>query len=140
MRNLFIAISIFTLAGCAGKPLSMGGTVPADYDVYACAMRELARSDYTIQDTDRPSGFIQAHRQTSGGWSAAVGNTTWDVITVLIFEDAGRQTVRVTASKRDRQKATALSATLYGYDREGKPSDAGLAKAESILANCKPMR
>ena len=140
MKTILIIALFGTLAGCAGKPLSMGSTVPADYDVYSCAMRELARSEFVIQNTDRESGFIQANKQTSGGFSAAVGNTTWDVITVTIFEDAGSQTIRVTASKRDRQKATALSASLYGYDREGKPSDAGLAKAESILANCKPMR
>ena len=131
------------LAGCVGKPVSMGSTVPVGYDAYACAMRELARSEFTIQNTDRESGFIQASRQTSGSFSAAFGETEWDQITVMIFEDAGAQSLRVTASKRQKQDAipnyTTGGVYVASSEQEGKPSDEGLATAELILASCKPM-
>ncbi len=143
MKKLLLTISII-FAGCVGKPVSMGSTVPVGYDAYTCAMRELALSDYTIQDTDRESGFIRASKQTSGSFSAAFGETTWDQITVMIFENAGAQSLRVTASKRQKSDAVPNYTTGGVYvpasDQEGKPSDEGLATAEAILASCRPMR
>lgn len=134
----FSTLVAFFLAACSTAPLSMtrNSLVPSG-DLYTCAMRELARLEYTVENTDRESGFIRARKQTSGlGTSLFLGQNHHSAMTIAVFEDPeiGRSTFRVTVGK--------ITEDTWGWGQGseslGTPTPEGEAEARDLIAACAP--
>ena len=128
--------ALLVLAACATSPLSYSGlTDRATGDAFTCAMRQLNVLEYTVEDTDRDSGFIRGTKQTSGlGTAIFAGARTHGQLTIIVFEGdgGGETTMRVTAAKLIESGILGLA----GREDTGKPDDDGIADAHEVLASC----
>jgi hypothetical protein len=89
------------LSGCRPTPVSYVAPVPSVAgDAYACALRMVNQLDYTVTNTNRESGFIQAEKHRAGTMEWLLARDDVDRLTVSIFEDTvpRQNTLRVTAS------------------------------------------
>jgi hypothetical protein len=100
-------------------------------------MRELARLEYTVEDTDRESGFVRARKQTSGlGTNLFLGQNHHSAMTIAVFEDPEleRSTLRVTVGK--------ITEDTWGWGQGseslGTPSPTAEAEARELIAACAP--
>lgn len=124
------------IAACSSAPISYSSTTPKPLDAaYACALSKINELGYTVTNTNKDAGFVQASRHTSSGFSEALsGAKTFDFLTVAIFDAAnGGKTLRVTAGSGE-QKAN----MLFGKASETgtAPSKNAKLHASAILASC----
>ena len=64
---LFLGVCLTVLAACAyGREVSHSGPVNPDRDGFTLAMRQLVSAGYTVTNSDREAGFIQAERRGQG--------------------------------------------------------------------------
>jgi hypothetical protein len=124
------------VAGCSSAPISYSATTPKPLDAsYACALSKLNELGYTLANTNKDAGFIQANRQTSTGVSEFLNSRkSFDQLTVAIFDAApGSKTMRVTAATA-QQKA----GTMFGKSSETgtAPSTTAKTHANAVLATC----
>lgn len=124
------------IVACSSAPISYSSTTPKPLDAtYGCALSKINQLGYTIANTNKDAGFIQASRQTSSGIGEVIsGAKTFDYLTVAVFDAAGgAKTLRVTASS-GQQKAN----TFFGKASEtgGAPSKNAKSHAAALLASC----
>lgn len=130
-----LPIAGLALAACAGSyaPVSFMSPTPRPADeAYTCALRTVNQLGYTIEATDRTSGFLRAGRQSSGAMAALlVERDYFDGLTVSIFEAAdGTYSMRVTAA----------SSSQGSFNSTGRnnvpPSQQVQRDAREVLGSC----
>ena len=102
---------------------------------YDCALRKINELQYTVTNTNREAGFIQADRQTSGlGTKLWTGSEYHDQLTVSVFGDSasGGRKMRVTAGGSN-QRTGAFGMTS---NQTKSPSEEAKAAANEILRTC----
>jgi hypothetical protein len=130
-----------TLVACTPtSPISYLANTPTPQDAtYTCALRKVNELGYTVVNTDRQAGFINATKQTSGMAMAVLANAKYnDVLTVSIYDatDGDARTLRVTAGQT-QERAMGFGAGA-GSATGVAPSQSGIADAKSVLATCAP--
>lgn len=96
--------------------------------------------EYTVENTDRESGFIQARKEESGLvhelTDVFLGERHHSAMTVVIFDNpaAGGSTFRVTVGRITEDT------TIWGPGSEtpGKPLDEAEEEARALIAACAP--
>lgn len=136
-RWLAPALFAFGVLGCSSAPISYSSNTPTPLDgTYACALSKINELGYTLSNTNKDAGFIQAARHTSSGLGEALsGKKTFDQLTVSIFDaPGGGKTLRVTAATAEQ------SSGLFGKSSEAGTAPSGTAKAHAaaILTACAP--
>jgi len=136
MRRLIPSILATAIAGCSSAPISYSAPTPKPLDAtYACALSKLNELGYTLSNTNKDAGFIQAAKQTSSGLGEFLNSRkTFDQLTVAIFDAAdGNKTLRVTAATA-QQKA----GTLFSKSSESgtAPSTTAKGHATALLSAC----
>ena len=103
---LFLGICLTVLAACAyGREVSHSGPVDPDRDGFTLAMRQLVSAGYTVTNSDREAGFIQAERRGRGAFPWA---TNIDILAVTLgpneFTVTGRTDIIPASGKRRASK------------------------------------
>lgn len=135
VKALALVSSVLLLGACSSAPVSFSSTTPQPLEAaYGCALRKVNQLGYTVTNTNKDGGFINAEKQTSSGLGEFLtSKKNHDVLTVAIFDDGkGGRTMRVTAGGSEQKSGLFASASKG----DKAPSDGGKADANAILYTC----
>ena len=135
MKRVFLAAAVLVLVACGGTPVSFIALAPQPAQTsYDCALRKVNELQYTVTNTNREAGFIQADHQASGlATKLFTGSEYHDQLTISVFGDSasGGRKMRVTAAR------TKIQANLFGNQTGAEsPSEPAKAAANEILRVC----
>jgi type IV pilus biogenesis protein CpaD/CtpE len=135
VKALALVSSVLLLEACSSAPVSFSSTTPQPLETaYGCALRKVNELGYTVTNTNKDGGFINAEKQTSSGLGEFLTSKKYhDVLTVAIFDDGkGGRTMRVTAAGSEQSSGLFSSASKG----DKAPSNGGKADANTILSAC----
>jgi hypothetical protein len=135
VKALALVSSVLLVEACSSAPVSFSSTTPQPLEAaYGCALRKVNQLGYTVTNTNKDGGFINAEKQTSSGLGEFLTSKKYhDVVTVAIFDDGtGGRTMRVTAAGSEQR--TGLFSSASKGDKA--PSKDGKADANAILSAC----
>jgi len=137
MRSRWLCALIPAAMACSSAPISFISTTPAPLERgYACALSKVNELGYTLSNTNKDAGFIQAVRHTSGGLGEALsGKKTYDQLTIAIYDaPEGGKTMRVTAGTTEQSRGLLARSS----ESSTAPSSKAKAHAVTILNACAP--
>ena len=80
MKALALFLGATVLAACAyGREINYAGPINPEQDSFTAAMRQLVSDGYTVTNSDREAGFIQAEKRRKGAFPWA---TNIDILAV----------------------------------------------------------
>jgi len=136
MKRVFSAGAALLLIACGGTPISFIAAAPQPaLTSYDCALRKINELQYTVTNTNREAGFIQADHQASGlATKLFTGSEHHDQLTVSVFGDSasGGRKMRVTAARTNQKTGVFGTSSTQAES----PSEEAKTAANEILRSC----
>lgn len=95
-----LSLLAFILVAACNAPKSLQIASPMALDqAFDCAVREVNRAGYTVQDANREAGFIAAER-AEGGTNVLTGDQYFSILRISTYEEDGATRLRLTLSRQ----------------------------------------